>query len=183
MGVRITENGIQPDPNKVEFVKQATAPTSKKELILFLSMIQSNSEFLLNLSSQTANLRALTQKHKKFIWTAIHQKEFEKIKQFHEDILTLYLVPYETTYLFVDAHCTGLGAVLAQGPSIEDCLPVAIASRATSKIEQRYPQLDLEGIVVDFGLRRFRHYLIGGPQVNVITDHKPLVSIFQNKRL
>ena len=92
-------------------------------------------------------------------------------------------MPHDTTNLFVGAHCTGLGAVLAQGPSIEDCLPVAIASRATSKIEQRYPQLDLEGIAVDFGLRRFCHYLIGGPQVNVITDHKPLVSIFQNKRL
>ena len=54
---------------------------------------------------------------------------------------------------------------------------------ATSKFEQRYTQLDLEGIAVDFGLRRFRQYLIVGPQVNVITDHKPLVSIFQNKRL
>ena len=59
---------------------------------------------------------------------------------------------HETIYLFVDAHCTGLGAVLAQGPSIEDCLPVAITSRATSKIEQRYPQLALKGIAVDFGL-------------------------------
>ena len=49
--VRITENGIQPDPNKMEFVKQATAPTSREELISFLSMIQSNSKFLPNLSS------------------------------------------------------------------------------------------------------------------------------------
>ena len=71
-GVRITEHGIQPDPNKVEFIKQVTAPTSKKELISFLSMIQSNSDFLPNLSSQTANLRALTQKHDEFIWTTIH---------------------------------------------------------------------------------------------------------------
>ena len=67
LGVRITENGIQPDPNKVEFVKQATAPTSREELISFLSMIQSNSEFLLNLSSQTANLKALTQKQKIYL--------------------------------------------------------------------------------------------------------------------
>ena len=58
-GVQITENGIQPNPNKVE-LKQATATTSKEELVSFLSMIQSNSEFLLNLSSQTANLRVLT---------------------------------------------------------------------------------------------------------------------------
>ena len=58
-GVQITENGIQPNSNKVE-LKQATATTSKEELVSFLSMIQSNFEFLLNLSSQTANLRALT---------------------------------------------------------------------------------------------------------------------------
>ena len=67
---------------------------------------------------------------------AIHQKEFENIrKQFHEDILNRYFVPHETTYLFVDVHRTGLGAVLAQGSSIEDCLPVTIASGATSKIK------------------------------------------------
>ena len=34
-GVQITENGIQLDFNKWMFVKQATAPTSKEELILF----------------------------------------------------------------------------------------------------------------------------------------------------
>ena len=48
----------------MDFVKHATAPTSKEELISFLSMMQSNSKFLPNLSSQTANLRALTQKQK-----------------------------------------------------------------------------------------------------------------------
>ena len=66
-GVRITENGIQPDPNKVEFVKQATARTSKEELISFSSMIQSNSEFLPNLSSQTANLRVNTKTQKIYL--------------------------------------------------------------------------------------------------------------------
>ena len=92
-------------------------------------------------------------------------------------------MPHETTYLFADAYRTGLRAVLAQGPSIEDCLPATIASRATSKNEQHYPKLDLEGIAVDFGLGRFRQHLIGGPQVNVITEHKPLVNTFQNKWL
>ena len=65
--MRITENSIQPDPNKVELAKQPTAPTSREELISFLSMMQSNSEFLLNLSSQTGNLIALTQKQKIYL--------------------------------------------------------------------------------------------------------------------
>ena len=41
---------------------------------------------------------------------------------------------------------------------------------------------DLEALAIDFGLRRFRQYLVGGPQSVVVTDHKPLVSIFRNTR-
>lgn len=61
-------------------------------------------------------------------------------------------------------------------------LPVAIASRATTEIEARYPQLDLEALAIDFGLRRFRQYLLGNPTINVHTDHKPLVAVFKNSR-
>ena len=36
---------------------------------------------------------------------------------------------------------------------------------------------------MDFGLRRFRQYLVGDPKgVVVISDHKPLVSIFKSTR-
>ena len=69
-----------------------------------------------------------------------------------------------------------------QGDSIEEAKPIAFASRTTTDAEARYPQLDLEALSVDFGLRRFRYYLVGGPTVEVITDHKQLVSIFANKR-
>ena len=63
-----------------------------------------------------------------------------------------------------------------------DAKPVAVASRATSKTEQDYPQLDLEGMSVDFGLRRFREYLVGSPLViKIVTDHKPLVPIFNRR--
>ena len=87
------------------------------------------------------------------------------------------------TIIFVDAHQSGLGAILAQGNSAEDTVPVAIASRATSKVEHQYPQLDLEGMAVDFGLRRFRQYIVGSLTVTVVTDHKLLTSIFRNTRL
>ena len=147
-------------------------------------MIKSNAEFIANLSSLTSNLRALTEKHKKFNWTKTHQQEFDHIKAvFCKDAINRFFDPNQPTYLFVDAHYTGLGAISAQGPSIQKCLPVAIASRATSKIEKRYPQLDLEGLAVDFGLHRFQQYIIGGPAITIVTDHKPFVSIFHNKHL
>ena len=59
---------------------------------------------------------------------------------------------------------------------------VSCVSRATTPVERRYNQLDLEALAIDFGLRRFRQYLVGGPQSTVVTDHKPLVSIFKDIR-
>ena len=40
----------------------------------------------------------------------------------------------------------------------------------------------LECCPIDFNLRRFRFFLVGGPQVKIITDHKPLVSVFAHTR-
>ena len=57
---------------------------------------------------------------------------------------------------------------------------VTCVSHATTPVEQRYPQLDLEALAVDFGLRRFHYYCVGGPTVTVVTDHKPLLGVFKS---
>ena len=73
--------------------------------------------------------------------------------------------------------------MLSQGTSISDTKPVAVASRSTNLAESKYPQLDLEAASVDFGLRRFREYLVGSPSiVKVVTDHKPLFPVFNGRR-
>ena len=38
-------------------------------------------------------------------------------------------------------------------------------------------------MAVDFGLRRFREYCVGAENINVVTDHRPLKAVFENKRL
>ena len=70
----------------------------------------------------------------------------------------------------------------AQGNDLDSARSVDIASRTTLKTESRYPQLDLEGTVIDFALRRFRNYLVRAPQVFIITDHKPLLPILISYR-
>ena len=76
----------------------------------------------------------------------------------------------------------GLGAIFTQGDDLHSAQPVVIASRTTSKAASRYPQLDLEATAIDFALCRFRNYLVGAPQVLIITDHKPLCPIFNSLR-
>ena len=61
--------------------------------------------------------------------------------------------------------------------------PVTIASRCTNKTEKNYAQIDLGAMAIDFALRRFRWYLVGSPSDTVIiTDHSPLMIIFNVKR-
>ena len=183
-GIRITEEGFKPDPEKVQAFRTAERPQSKEELVSFVCMVQSHSEFIPDLARHTSKLRELTKKSKRYVWTKDQEKEFKMIEDlFCEDTLLRFYDPHKHTFIFVDAHRTGLGAVLAQGKSMDSCVPVAVASRTTNDPEKRYPQIDLEGMAVDFGLRRFRQYLVGGPEVTIVTDHKPLISIFARGRL
>ena len=182
-GMRITSEGVIPDPKKVEALKKATRPRNKAEVMSFLCMLQSNSEFMPQLSQHTSNLRELTKKTSNFKWTNECNTEFKKLKELlYEDSLLRYFNPDLRTFIFVDAHKTGLSAILAQGTTAEDSQIVTCASRATTPIERQYPHLDLEALSIDFALRRFRQYVVGSPEVQIMTDHRPLVSIFKSTR-
>ena len=182
-GVIISKDGIKPDPSKVDALQHAGKPDNKDDVISFLCMMQSLSDFIPNLSQQTYHLRQLTKKHSQFKWNKHHQQEFENLKSaLSNNTLLAYFNPDIPTYIYVDAHKSGLSATLLQGKTLDTAHPVAFSSRATSDVESRYPQLDLEALAIDFGLRRYRQYIAGGPKIDIITDHKPLVSIFSNTR-
>lgn len=183
-GLRIGSTGVRPDPAKVEALSHITPPRSKVELISFLCMMQSNADFIPNFAQHAAKLRELTKKNSRFTWTKEHHAAYEAlIDRFKENTLLNYFDMAKQTFIVTDAHNTGLGAMLAQGETIENARPIAIASRTTNKAEQRYPQIDLEALGIDFALRRFRNYIVGAPtEIQVVTDHQPLCSIFNGHR-
>ena len=80
-------------------------------------------------------------------------------------------------YIFTDAHISGLAAILAQGDNYHGAKPIVIVSWTTSQSETRYPQLDLEATAIYLALWCFRNYIVGAPNVEIITDHKPLCPI------
>ena len=58
-GMLIDKDGVRPDPSKVEALDHISPPTSKEELISFLCMMKSNSEFIVNISKKSALFREL----------------------------------------------------------------------------------------------------------------------------
>ena len=183
-GLIVSAEGVRPDPAKVEALSHMAAPKDKDELNSFLCMMQSNAEFIPEFSKKAAKLRELTKKSARFSWRKEHQQCFQSLlSSFKKDTLLQFFDGSLPTYVFVDAHHSGLSAILAQGQSLDTARPVALASRTTSDAEKSYPQIDLEATSVDFALRRFREYLVGSPvPVKLITDHKPLVPIFNGRR-
>ena len=184
-GMIVSEEGVRPDPAKVDALENLPSPKNKEELKSFICMMQSNSDFICQFSQKIAPLRKLLKNDARFQWSDSHQAIFEDIiSAFRKDTLLRYFDLGKQTYVFVDAHKSGLCAILAQGDSVETAKPVDIKSRCTNKTESSsYPQLDLEGMAVDFALRRFRQYLIGAPTPAIIvTDHKPLLGVFNGRR-
>ncbi|OWZ08628.1 Retrovirus Polyprotein [Phytophthora megakarya] len=64
----LTPNGIQPQVNKVEAIKQFSEPTNKKELCRFLGMISYYREMVPNKSASTARLNRLASNYVPFTW-------------------------------------------------------------------------------------------------------------------
>ena len=86
--------------------------------------------------------------------------------------LPYFNVNAETT-LQTDASKKGLGACLIQNGKV-----VCYASRALTKTEQNYQNLEQEALFPIWGIEKF-HYFLYGKEFTLETDQKPLVSIYK----
>ena len=83
--------GVKPDPEKVDDLKYLTPPESKTDLISFLCMMQSNSEFIPQFAKKSAPLRELTKGNTRFKWEDQHQQCFQQlIAEFQKDTTLRY---------------------------------------------------------------------------------------------
>ena len=172
-----TSNGIKPDPCKIRDLQEMATPTDKAELQHFLGFATYLSRFVPNFSSKTAVLRELLQKDSIFVWEAHHNKAFEDIKTaLTECTLLQYYDPHKPVFIHTDASLKGLGAAILQRDENMHLRPVEYTSKSLTATEQRYSCIERELLAIVFAVHRFHTYLYGR-SFNVVTDHKPLVSI------
>ena len=177
MGCLLTDEGMKPDPRKVEAVLDMPMPTDVEGVRRLMGTVQYLGTFVKGLTNLTAPLRELTRKDSEFTWNESHTKAVRAIhvKLSNAPVLRYYDMAKRVT-IQADESQTGLGAALMQ-----DDQPISYASRAMTDTERNYAQIEKELLAIVFACERFNDYIYGRNVVHVETDHKPIESIFKKK--
>ena len=186
-GMMLTENGIKPDPKKIEAIKNWPVPQNVTELQSFLGSVNYLSCFIAGLSQLCKPLQALITKNSEYIWSAVHDKAFQDLKDMvSEDCLIRFYNPHKPLFIECDASKQGIGCVMLQPDDNlaantdgipTNLRPVAYTSKSLPEAEQNYANIERELLGVVFSLETFKHFT-SGRKTNIITDHKPLTSLF-----
>ena len=174
----VTYSAIKADPSKIEAITNMPTPESPADLRRFLGMVQYLAKFVPNLVGNSSALRQLLVKDAKWEWTEEHNKRFHDLQLLVTNSPVLkYFEPNLPVKLSVDASMSGLGSVLLQLHK-DSWHPVAFVSRALSKTESRYCQIEKETLAVVCASEKFNQFVYGR-RFLVESDHKPLQSIFK----
>ena len=187
----LSKESLSLDNKKVELIQQWPTLTNHKELQSFLGTVNYLSHFLAFLSDLRAPLQSLLKKDAEFTWTPIHQHAFEQIKlHVSNDVKLQFYDSDKPLYIEVDTSKQGIGAVMLQQDKIvrnesksdgeipTNLRPISYTSKTLSLTESNYSNIEHELLGLLFAVTHFKHFTYGR-LVHVITDHKPLVSLFK----
>lgn len=181
LGHIISEKGIEKAPEKVNAIINAPRPKNLEELRSFIGYVTYYGKFIKNVSTIMSPIYELLNTNAHFIWTAQCEAAFIRIKQEigSERVLAKF-DPKLPLILATDASPVGISAVLSHIIEGEE-RPIAFASRALTKSEKNYSQLDKEATAIYWAFHKFYIYIYGR-KFTLITDNKPLFHIFGAKQ-
>ena len=187
----LSKDGLSPDTRKVELIQQWPTLTNHKELQSFLGTVNYLSRFLAFLSDLHAPFQSLLKKDMEFIWMPVHQQAFDQLKlHVSNDVKLQFYDASKPLYIQVDTSKEGIGTVMLQGDPIvkndskpgsdipTNLRPISYASKTLSLRESNYSNIEHELLGLLFATTHFKHFTYGR-LVHVITDHKPLFSLFR----
>ena len=187
-GQTLTKKGLIMDENKWKVIQDWLTPTNIKELQSFLGSVNYLSKFIPYLSTHRKPLQDLLKQSSvdaEFLWLDNHTEAFNKLKTaICKDIRLKYFDSSLPIYIECDASKNGIGAVMLQpDSSIENTSnshlrPVFYASKTPTDTESNYSNIEREMLGVVFSILHFKHFTFGH-KVHIITDHKPLITLFR----
>ena len=149
-------------------------PLDKKAMRSFLVLINYLNRYSVLSAHLTVPLSALTHQATDYKPGKIH---FENFNQLKVEISNMMALPYfdvnAKTTLQMDAPKKGLRTCLIQKSKF-----ICYASRALTKTDQNYQNLERETLGTIWGMEKF-HYFLYGKEFTLETDQKPLEIIYK----
>lgn len=182
LGHVIDETGLHKTQERMEAVKSIRRPNNVNELRTFLGLANYYNKFIKNLATLLYPLNQLLRKNREYNWTEKCESAFVSVKrEITSDNVLVHFDPKLPLVLATDASPTGLGAVLSHRYSDGTDKPISFGSRSLTECERKYSQIDKEATGIFWGLKKFYPYCYGRKFI-LVTDHKPLVSIFDPRK-
>lgn len=183
-GYMVGVDGIELDPDKIVAVNHFPTPAARQELKSFMGLINRFRRFNQDVTKSSYILKPFLSPKGEYIWLPEHQRAFDEPKIELSKLPALaHFDPNLETRLETDASRTkGFGYALLQRQDSEWKM-VAAGSRYLKDAETRYAMIELEVLAIYYGIKQYHLYLSGMPEFEVITDHQPLKTIFNQKDL
>ena len=171
------------DPALAEGIAKFPIPKNITELRSFMGLVNQLGSFTPDVATHTEPLRALLSKKNEFVWTADHDAAFVKARAALSVPPALaYFDGSKPLMLHTDASRQhGLGFVLRQKVA-DSWRTVQAGSRFITTTESRYATIELEMLAIAWAVKKCHLYL-AGQHFTIVTDHKPLLTILNSKRL
>ena len=179
LGHSISLDGIRTIPEKLDVIKSLPLPRTVTNLRSFLGAVNFYHKFIPMASSLLSPLSMLAVGPKLSIvpWTDISKTAFTNVKEALTNLITLkFYDPTLALQLTTDASDYAIGAVLQQ---VRNGIPEPLEffSRTLNSAQKNYSTFDRELLAIHDSVKHFRN-LLDGRTFSILTDHKPLVSLF-----
>ena len=182
LGFIFDKTGRRPDPENISAIKNMSAPTDIKTLRSFLGLVSHYSSFLPELYRIRSPLNHFLKKEITWNWSPECKAAFAKIKaSLSSDLLLTHFNPSLDIVVVSDASDYGIGAVISHIFPDGSQEAIAHASRSLTSTERNYGQIEKEASAIIYAIKKF-HKMVYGRHFTLVTDHKPLVSIFGSKK-
>jgi transposase InsO family protein len=170
LGFVLDQEGIRPDPERVQGLIDFPTPSHVKQLQAFLGLANFDRGFVPKFATISEPLTQLLRKGQPWIWQDSQDSAFHAIKQLVADSALLrHPDPRLPFAVECDASDVGIGAVLFQVDG-EERRVIAYASKSLLERERKYTTTERELLAIVFALQKWRVFLIGR-HFHVFTDH------------
>ena len=178
----ISEEGIQPLPEKLESIAKMPVPQNAKQVKQFLGLVRYYRKFVQHFSDIERPLTQLIQKNEGFNWSTECDKCFHMLKDYLQEVAILrYPDPAADYILYTDASKYAYAGVLTQSIDGTDH-PVAYTSGLFRGSQLNWAAITKEAYAIYMSVKKLSLYLHSA-QITLRSDHLPLKKFLEKNMM